>query len=117
VAKKLVQTITDDFDGSPMEIENAVPFSIKGDRFVMDLTPENEDKLRAALAPFIAKARPDDTLTLPRVRARRGSGASPRALSREKSSEIRQWAKANGLPVSERGRIAATVVEKYEAAH
>jgi hypothetical protein len=38
-------------------------------------------------------------------------------MSREKSSEIRQWAKAHGLPVSERGRIASTVVEKYEAAH
>nr|SBO90571.1 Histone protein Lsr2 [Nonomuraea gerenzanensis] len=38
-------------------------------------------------------------------------------MSREQSADIRQWAKANGLPVSERGRIAASVVEQYEAAH
>jgi hypothetical protein len=38
-------------------------------------------------------------------------------MSREKSAEIRQWARTQGLPVSERGRIASTVVEKYEAAH
>jgi hypothetical protein len=37
-----------------------------------------------------------------------------RAMSREKSAEIRQWAKVHGLPLSERGRIASTVVEKTE---
>ncbi|MEU7899110.1 histone-like nucleoid-structuring protein Lsr2 [Nonomuraea sp. NPDC049152] len=37
-----------------------------------------------------------------------------RAMSGEKSEEIRQWAKAHGLPMSERGRIASTVVEKAE---
>ncbi|MER6952300.1 histone-like nucleoid-structuring protein Lsr2, partial [Nonomuraea sp. NPDC000554] len=37
-----------------------------------------------------------------------------RAMSREKSAEIRQWAKAHGLPLSDRGQIASTVVEKAE---
>ena len=48
---------------------------------------------------------------------RRGGRGGARAMTREKSSEIRAWAKAHGLPVSERGRIASSVVEQYEAAH
>ncbi|MEV4165455.1 DUF6461 domain-containing protein [Nonomuraea dietziae] len=37
-----------------------------------------------------------------------------RAMSREESAEIRQWAKAHGLPLSETRRIASSVVENAE---
>ncbi|SEK73575.1 DUF6461 domain-containing protein [Nonomuraea pusilla] len=37
-----------------------------------------------------------------------------RAMSRDKSAEIRQWAKAHGLPLSERSRIASIAVEQAE---
>jgi len=36
--------------------------------------------------------------------------------SRERSGDIRAWAKGQGIPVSERGRIPASVVQQYEAA-
>jgi hypothetical protein len=36
--------------------------------------------------------------------------------SRERSGGIRAWAKDNGIPVSGRGRIPASVVDQYEAA-
>jgi Lsr2 len=36
--------------------------------------------------------------------------------SRERSAEIRAWAKQRGYEVSERGRIPASVVEQYDAA-
>lgn len=39
------------------------------------------------------------------------------ASSRERSADIRAWAKARGIKVNERGRIPATVVEEYERAH
>jgi hypothetical protein len=47
------------------------------------------------------------------TRRRRQRGAS----SRERSAEIRAWAKDHGIKVNERGRIPANVIEKYEAAH
>ncbi|MFC6903435.1 histone-like nucleoid-structuring protein Lsr2 [Nonomuraea dietziae] len=47
----------------------------------------------------------------------RGGSRGSAAISREKTAEIRQWAKEHGLQVSERGRISAAVVEQYEAAH
>lgn len=37
-----------------------------------------------------------------------------RAMSPDKSAEIRQWAKAHGLPLNERGRIASIVIEQTE---
>ncbi len=51
-----------------------------------------------------------------------GRGAGPRrrpgrtASSRERSADIRAWAKDQGITVSERGRIPASVAEQYDAA-
>ena len=36
--------------------------------------------------------------------------------ARERSADIWAWAKDQGIAVSERGRIPASVVEQYEAA-
>ena len=36
---------------------------------------------------------------------------------RERSSEIRAWAKQRGHKVSERGRIPASIIAEYEASH
>ncbi|MGH7746956.1 MAG: Lsr2 family DNA-binding protein, partial [Candidatus Dormibacteria bacterium] len=36
---------------------------------------------------------------------------------RERSGEIRAWAKQRGYKVSERGRIPATIIQEYEASH
>lgn len=45
-----------------------------------------------------------------RRKARTGPG-------RERSSEIRAWARQHGHKVSERGRIPASIIAEYEASH
>ncbi|MGN9843006.1 histone-like nucleoid-structuring protein Lsr2 [Nonomuraea sp. H19] len=110
MAKQIQEILIDDLDGG--EANETVSFAIDGSSYEIDLSDLNAKKLRDALTPFVQNARRAGAVTT----RRRGRGGS-RAMSREKSSEIRQWAKAHGLPVSERGRIASTVVEKYEAAH
>jgi hypothetical protein len=113
MAKRIVESFTDDIDGS--DADGTTTFALDGTNYEIDLSGSNREKLEKALAPFITKAR---AVRAERgVRARRGAVLSPRAVNREKSTEIRQWAKAHGLPVSERGRIAATVVQQYEEAH
>ncbi|NBE92633.1 Lsr2 family protein [Nonomuraea sp. KC401] len=112
MAKRIVETFIDDIDGS--EAEGTTAFALDGTNYEIDLSGENREKLEKALAPFITKAR---AVRAERTRGRRGTGGSSRSISREKSTEIRRWAKAQGLPVSERGRIAATIVQQYEAAH
>ncbi|MEO3795312.1 Lsr2 family protein [Nonomuraea sp. B10E15] len=110
MAKQIQEILIDDLDGG--EANETVSFAIDGSSYEIDLSDLNAKKLRDALTPFVQHARRAGAVTT----RRRGRGGN-RAMSREKSSEIRQWAKAHGLPVSERGRIASTVVEKYEQAH
>jgi hypothetical protein len=113
MAKRIVESFIDDIDGS--DAEGTTTFALDGTPYEIDLSGENRDKLEKALSVFITKARP--------VRAERGArgrravAGAGRGISREKSTEIRRWAREHGLPVSERGRIAATVVKQYEEAH
>ncbi|PZG02072.1 histone-like nucleoid-structuring protein Lsr2 [Nonomuraea aridisoli] len=113
MAKRIVESFIDDIDGS--EAEGTTTFALDGTTYEIDLSGKNREKLEKALAPYITKARA--VRAEKGVRGRRAAAGSSRALSREKSTEIRRWARANGLPVSERGRIAASVVKQYEAAH
>ncbi|WP_336204295.1 histone-like nucleoid-structuring protein Lsr2 [Nonomuraea sp. LPB2021202275-12-8] len=114
MAKQIQEIFIDDIDGS--EAEKTTSFAIDGTDYEIDLSGKNRDKLEKALAPFINKARAVRAERAGRGRRAAVSGRT-RAMSREQSADIRRWAKENGLAVSERGRIAATVVEKYEAAH
>ncbi|MFE0151374.1 Lsr2 family protein [Nonomuraea sp. NPDC059007] len=112
MAKQIIEKITDDIDGS--EGAATVTFGFNGKSYEIDLGAKNSTKLEKALTPFIEAAR--EVRGEPILR-RRGGAAARAKLSRDQSAKIRTWAKDNGLNVSERGRIAADVVAKYEAAH
>ena len=109
MAEQIIKRLIDDIDGG--DAAETVQFSIDGVSYEIDLSSENAGKVRASLAPFVEQAR--------KVKAnaagRRSNGHS--ASNRERSTDIRAWAKASGLKVNERGRIPATVVEEYERAH
>jgi hypothetical protein len=113
MAKRIVESFVDDIDGS--DAEGTTTFALDGTTYEIDLSGANREKLEKALAPFITKAR---AVRAQRgARGRRAAAGAARGLSREKSAEIRKWARDHGLPVSERGRIASTVVKQYEDAH
>lgn len=107
MATQIQKILIDDLDGS--KANETVTFAIDGNAYEIDLSDDNAKKLREALDPFVSSAR--------RAEAPRRRRGTQRSMSREKSAEIRSWAKAQGLPVSERGRIASSVVEQYERAH
>ncbi|GGL28452.1 histone-like nucleoid-structuring protein Lsr2 [Planomonospora parontospora] len=110
MAKQIQEILIDDLDGG--EANETVSFAIDGTSYEIDLSDVNAKKLRDSLSPFVASARRAGALP-----SRRRRAAGTRALTREKSAEIRAWAKAQGRNVSERGRIASKIVEDYEAAH
>ncbi|GHE38911.1 Lsr2 family protein [Streptosporangium violaceochromogenes] len=110
MAKQIQEILIDDLDGG--EANETVAFAIDGTSYEIDLSEVNAKKLRDSLSPFVQSARRSGALA---PRRRRGGGT--RALTREKSADIRAWAKSHGLNVSERGRIASKIVEQYEAAH
>lgn len=105
MAKTTVVTVTDDIDGSPNAA--TVAFSYGGVSYEIDLSKKNAAAMERALKPYITAGR--------RVRGnagRRGRGGQSRDLG-----AVRTWAKRNGYNVSERGRIAASVLEAYDAAN
>jgi hypothetical protein len=105
MAKNVSVVITDDLDGS--EGARTVVFSFDGVGYEIDLAEGNRAKLEEALAPFIAAARKAG-------RSRRGSSRPSQSVDR---AAVRAWARQEGLNVSERGRISAEVLSRYEAAH
>lgn len=113
-------TLVDDLDGS--EAEESVTFALDGASYEIDLSEKNARKLREALAGYVEHARRVDGSRRGagrgRSRAGRGGRGGPRtAPDREQTAAIREWARANGYEVSERGRLSATVLEAFEAAH
>ncbi|MDZ8171985.1 histone-like nucleoid-structuring protein Lsr2 [Microbacterium xanthum] len=113
MARRIVHQLVDDLDGSVLEVGEGetVLFSLDGTAYEIDLTDQNAAAFREVLAPYVDAAR--------RVSASRSSStAAPR---RRKPSQdyaaVREWAKENGYQVSDRGRVPATVLEAYEAAH
>ncbi len=106
MAQKVTVELEDDLDGGPAD--ETVRFGVDGSEYEIDLGTKNAAALRRKLALFIEHAR----------KAGRGARRRPgrTASSRERSGEIRAWAKDEGIAVSERGRIPASVVEQYQAA-
>jgi nucleoid-associated protein Lsr2 len=107
VAQKISVTLEDDLDGGPAA--GTTRFGLDGAEYEIDLSQHNADTLRKTLAPFIEHAR------------RATSGGPARqgertASVRQRSADIRAWAREHGIAVNERGRIPATVLEQYEAA-
>lgn len=85
----------------------------KSERYEIDLGKKNREALINALKPFADAGREYREVVTYAPAPRRTS--APRASS-EEIHKIREWAKKEGIPVSERGRIAADVKERYERA-
>ena len=101
--------LVDDLDGG--EAAESLAFSLDGKSYEIDLSDTHAAALRDAFAPFITSARRAGSG--PKVASRqRMSMRTGRA--REETAAIREWANANGLEVSTRGRISSTVLEAYE---
>ena len=115
MARRIVHQLVDDIDGSVLDIGEGetVHFSLDGVAYEIDVTTENAVALREAFAPYVASAR-----SISSARSGGSSGSRPRRRAGQQDySAIRAWAKDNDFKVSERGRIPASVVEAYEAAH
>lgn len=107
MAKTVSVVITDDLDGTPDA--ETVAFSVEGQTYEIDLSQKNLAKLQKSLQPFVDAGR--------RTTLRRAAKPGRSAPARVDRAAVRAWAQAQGLQVSERGRISAEVMSKYEAAH
>ena len=114
MAQQTTITLIDDLDGS--EADEQVEFTVAGRTYEIDLSAANAERLRESLAPYISAAR--------RTGGRRPGGSAPSSSSNGSSASeraanraVREWAVAQGMKISERGRIPSSVLEAYQNAH
>lgn len=110
MAQKVNIVLVDDLDGT--EATETVTFGLDGSTYEIDLNDANASALREALSGYVGHAR---KVTGGR-RARKSSGGTG-GTSTSNTKDVREWAKAQGMEVSERGRISADVQQAYDAAH
>jgi hypothetical protein len=108
--QKVVVTIVCDFphDGE-VDATETVSFAFEGASYEIDLCSAHAREFREAFSQYIKHARRVRPVSH-RRRARAGPG-------RERSAEIRAWAKQRGHKVSERGRIPAAIITEHESTH
>jgi hypothetical protein len=104
MAQRIEVILEDDIDGSPGA--ETVQFALNGTSYEIDLSSENAQALRGALGRYVERAR----------KAPGGPRQTRGPRRRIDTSAVREWARAHGKEISDRGRIPASVMKEYEAA-
>ena len=112
MAQKTVVTVVCDLphDGE-VEATETVSFAFDGTGYEIDVCAMHAKDLREKFGKYVEHAR----------RVAGGAGGRRRSArsgpGRERSAEIRAWAKQHGHKVSERGRIPAAIIADYDSSH
>jgi hypothetical protein len=106
MATRTIVTLEDDLEGGPAK--ETLQFRLGNAEYEIDLNVKNAGKFRAQMAPFVDHAR--------KVGAGGRNRAARPASTRQRSADIRAWAREHGIDVSDRGRIPGDVIERYESA-
>jgi len=109
VAQKIQTLFIDDLDGSAAE--GTVRFGLDGTEYEIDLNEQHARQLRDALAQYVSAGRRANGAA--RRPARTGRRPAASGLN---TTEVREWAKAQGMEVKDRGRVPAELVVKFKAA-
>jgi Lsr2 len=109
MAQKTQTFLIDDLDGS--DAEDTVLFGLDGAQYEIDLSTDHAKELRTTLARYIDAGR---KVTGTARRAAQNGRKTP--ASGISNTDVRTWAKAQGLEVKERGRVPADVLAQYRAA-
>src|SRR3954452_14160290 len=126
MAQKVQVILVDDVDGG--EAAETVSFALDGVSYEIDVSEENAEALREALAPWVGHARRVSGRSGGgRARSTSSGGGSSRSRASSSSggggggrhdlSDVRSWARENGYQVSDRGRVSSEVITAYEKAH
>ncbi len=110
MAQRVEVFLTDDLTGTaiPVGKGETLTFALDGRTYEIDLNTKNAGALRKSLSPYVAAGR--------RVKASRGAKVKSPQVGPD-AKEIKEWARANGYDVKDRGRVPAEVREAFEAAH
>lgn len=113
MARRTIVTLLDDLDPA-QEAGETVSFGLDRVGYEIDLSDTHATELRDTLAGYVRAARKVGG----RVARRRTDSTRPpgrAGADREQSRAMREWARRQGMNVSDRGRIPATVIEAYHS--
>ena len=116
MAQNIITEIVSDFSGKPGE---TVPFTFNGAEMTVDLDNlerHNFERMIAAHQEKIANLEAEFAAKMAKyveVAKVVNSGKSSRSRA-EDPAKVREWARANGYDVKERGRINAEIVTAYK---
>lgn len=108
MAQKMQVLLTCDLESGEKPATQTVRFAVDGTAYEIDLCDKHAKQFRDATASFVAGARRVSRASSGRRRA--GGGGD-----RQRTQDIRAWARKKGIKVSERGRLSGEIVAKYEA--
>lgn len=109
MAQRVEVRLTDDLDGTEIADGKGetVRFGLDGREYEIDLTAKNATSLRKALKPYLDAGRKSGGSTR-RTRTTR-IGPDPKT--------VKEWARANGYEVADRGRVSNEIREAFAAAN
>ena len=93
---------------------HTVTFGLDGATYEIDLSAGHAAALRADLATWVNHARETHP---PKATSKTRRPLPGTAVGGGDSTTIREWARANGHTVSDRGRLPTAVRQAYRAAH
>jgi Lsr2 len=107
MAQQVSVTISCDICGSTKDAQTRA-ISLDGQAREIDLCGKDGRALDKVAAKYMPHAR----------KVRRAPATGRRTVSdRQRSANIRDWAKSQGMSINERGRIPADVESQYAASH
>lgn len=112
MAKKTIEKYFSDLSGNAIEGNSpTLYFSFDGTSYEIDLTDDEKSAFKDTIAPYLGHARSV------RGSAARRPAAKSSSTSGHDPKVVRAWAVEQGLDVPARGRIPASLVQEYDAAH
>jgi hypothetical protein len=109
MAQKVTVVLDDDLTGGPAD--QTIRFAFEGTEYEIDLNAKHARELRNALARYVDAGR---RVSASARKPARGSSRHPANVLN--TTEVREWARAQGIEVKDRGRVPADLVVKFKAA-
>jgi len=111
MAQKTLVQLVDDIDGTPIADGEGrtVTFALNGVTYEIDLSDAHVEELTESLSPYLSAGR--------KTGRKATTSTSSTKSDPAELQKIREWARANGHDVSDRGRVSGTIRDAYNAAH
>lgn len=103
--------LTCDLEDGEKPATQTLQFAVEGTAYEIDLCDKHAKQFRDGVASYVAAGRRVSNRAAGSRRGRPSGGAD-----RQRTQEIRAWARKKGIKVSERGRLSGDIVAQWEAA-